>query len=158
MLKDLNLDNVFRIETGVAALIGGGLGGVIELVYGPDHLMFVAVLLAAIGYDWMSGIAAARKDGTYSSEYGIAGILRTVVILSLPAFANLLDLAFRTPGVIFYGIVTALIYHTWQSFTANSIRAGWGKWIPEFIFNSVESELKAKMSRSMQRQPGDDSR
>ncbi|MFC4768749.1 phage holin family protein [Effusibacillus consociatus] len=151
MLKALNLDNIFKFETGVAALIGGGLGGLIEVLYGPNHLLMILILAGAIGFDWLSGTRAAKKDGTYSSEYGIDGVIRTIVMLFLPAFANLLDKAFQTPGVIFYGITLALIYHTWQSFAANSIRAGWGKWIPEFIFKSVESELQAKMNRAMQR-------
>lgn len=155
MGKYLSFGNLFKADTAYVAGIAALLGGVVDIIYGANHKIFVLLLFIFIVYDWISGIVAAKKDTTYSSQYGIAGGLRTIIVLSLPAVANLLDIAFNTPGVLFYGITFGLMYHYWQSFTANSIRAGWGKFIPEYVFTSVESELKAKMNRSAQRQVPD---
>lgn len=152
MNRYLSMSNLFKGDTAFVAAIGATLGGVVDAIYGANHKIFVLLLFIFITYDWVSGIVAAKKDTTYSSQYGISGALRTIVVLSLPAVANLLDVAFNTPGVIFFGITFGLMYHYWQSFTANSIRAGWDKFIPEFVFASVESELKAKMNRAAQRQ------
>ena len=79
--------------------------------------------------DWISGVRAAKKDETYASEYGIDGIFRTFFILLLP--------------------------HTIQSLTANAIRAGWGRWFPEWLLNKladwVKEEIESKISRSESR-------
>ncbi|KEO81483.1 phage holin family protein [Tumebacillus flagellatus] len=152
MFKSLHLESLWKIDTAAFAAVGAIVGSVVDKLYGPDRLTLFLILVGAVVYDWFSGTSAAKKDKTYSSEYGIEGVKRTLVVLSLPAFANLLDKAFSTPGVLFYGVWLALLYHTWQSFTANSARAGWGKYIPPVVLNLVGSELLAKTNRSSARQ------
>ncbi|QHW35861.1 phage holin family protein (plasmid) [Paenibacillus rhizovicinus] len=136
-----------KIFIGVA---GAAIGSFAETIYGTgeDRMSLIGIYAFFIFMDWISGIAASRKDGTYASEYGINGILRTIFILCFPAAANMLDFVFHTPGVFFYGVTSGLIFHTWNSLTANSVRAGWEKWIPKAIINSVQSEIKAKQTRS----------
>jgi phage-related holin len=135
----------------VIAVLGGITGSVVEQVYGvgPDRRLMIGLLLLLIFMDFISGIAASRKDKTYSSEYGIAGGLRVLFILCMPAAANMMDQWLNTPlGAIYYGLTSALIFHTWCSATANAFRAGWEKWIPKWAIKFVESEIKAKISRS----------
>lgn len=159
-IKALSMQSLLKSDTGIVAVIGASFGGVIDVVYGSNNLLLVIALCGAIFLDWLAGIRASRIDGTYSSEYGIAGVIRTVVLLSLPAYVNLLDHAFNLPGVLFYGVTIGLLYHTLKSFVANAIRANWGTWMPvsllNFLLDWVGSELQAKMNRSFQRQQPED--
>lgn len=138
----------------LAGLVGGAVGTLIEVLYGPgpERRYLILVLIAAVVFDWVSGIAAAKKDGTYSSDYGKSGIGRTLIAILFPVVAYWLDRALNFPGTIFYVITVGVLYHTWESFTANSARAGWGKWIPGWVLDFVKSELEAKMARAKERQ------
>lgn len=138
-------------ETGAFASIGLLIGPFIEYLYGDGRGTFIAALSLIILIDWISGIAASHKDGTYTSEYGIEGIFRTIVILLLPALGNLLDTIFNTPGFLFYSITFGLIYHIMQSLTANFVRAKWDRWIPARMIEHVASEVKAKSLRAAKR-------
>ncbi|MFD2170296.1 phage holin family protein [Tumebacillus lipolyticus] len=155
MLKTLSFGNLLTTDKGIIAAAGGAVGAVVDVLYGPERFYLVILFWAMIAFDWIAGIRAAKKDKTYASAYGIDGAFRTLVVMALPALGNLIDHAFGSPGVVFYGLIIALSYHTWQSFTANSIRAGWERWIPTWALGLVESELKAKMARAAQRQQPD---
>ncbi|WP_138755131.1 phage holin family protein [Paenibacillus sinopodophylli] len=146
---------IFEFEISPSKTLAAGVGAVaapwIDLIYGEGRFIPISLLLTAIVMDWITGIAASLRDETYSSEYGRHGILRTIFILAFPFLANLLDMMLGTPGLLFYAITLGLVYHTWQSLTANAYRAGWGKWIPDTIIKHIESELKAKVDRASQR-------
>jgi toxin secretion/phage lysis holin len=151
------LKHLLTFDLTPSKMFAAGLGAVmapwIELIYGEGRLIPIVLLLVAIMLDWITGIAASQKDKTYSSEYGRHGILRTIFMLTFPILANLLDLMLGTPGLFFYAVILGLIYHTWQSLTANAFRAGWGRWIPDLVIEHIDSELKAKMERSINRLP-----
>lgn len=158
MGKYLNFGSLFKADTGVVAAVGATLGGGIDLLFGTNHLLLILALFGAILLDWAAGVRASRVDRSYASEYGIAGVIRTAVMMALPAFVNLLDHAFNTPGpgILFYGFTVALLYHTLKSFVANAIRANWGTWMPlsllNFLLDWVGSEMQAKLNRAAQRQ------
>ncbi|WP_138756591.1 phage holin family protein [Paenibacillus sinopodophylli] len=136
------------IATGIGAVIAPW----VTMIYGDGRLIPIILMLVVIGLDWITGIEAARKDKTYSSQYGIReGLPRTLFLVAMPAIANLLDTMMGMPGLFFYGITLGIIYHTWQSLTANAYRAGWGKWIPKAVMSHIESELKAKVDRASKR-------
>ena len=145
-----SLDNVATPANGIAATIGALLTSVFHYFYGVNRLDVMTVLFFAICLDWVTGIAASKKDETYSSEYGLSRIPRTLFLLALPAFANLLDKVIGTPGFLFYGVSFGLLYHTWNSMTANAHRAGWP--MPKSIEKMVGSEIKAKAERSARRE------
>jgi toxin secretion/phage lysis holin len=134
-----------------STVIAGGIGSIaasyLEKFYGGDRLEIILLLCLVIAMDWLSGIAAARKEKNYSSSYGINGVFRTIVMLILPAVASLLDSSLSTSGVIFYGVTIGLIFHTFNSFNANSIRAGWSKWMPTKMIKFLENEVEAKRKR-----------
>lgn len=147
-----SLENLWTPANAIAASIGLVLTPAFHYFYGTGRNDILLLLLIFIGFDWWTGIAAAKKDDTYKSEYGIKRIPRTLFILAFPAFGNMLDRVLGTPGFLFYGVTFGLIYHTWNSMTANAHRAGW--YVPQSVVKFVSSEIKAKADRSM-KQKGD---
>ncbi|MEE6134609.1 phage holin family protein [Priestia sp. FSL W8-0001] len=141
-----------------AGIAGGSIGIVLNALYGNSQVnMYIALLLIlVVAFDWLGAIGAALKDGSYSSDYGIRGVVRTTVILMLPLVGRLMDTIIGTPVVIadvpisgFYLFISSgLIYHSWMSMTANFARAGYDKWIPEWMLKAVASEINAKITRS----------
>lgn len=148
---------VVNPKTGLAAGLGASVSVAITSMYGAGEGRYEigVALIALVIMDWITGIAASRKDKTYSSDYGLSGIMRTLFILAFPCLATLLDDALGTPGFLFFGVAFGILYHTWQSMTANAYRAGWEKWIPEAIFKMVESEIQAKANRAAKRKEED---
>lgn len=139
-------------DKAIAAAMGAFLAPWVTLFYGADRLIPILLLVVVITLDWITGIAAAHKDGTFTSDYGLRkGAPRTLFIFALPVLANLLDMLLNMPGLFFYAMTIGIIYHTWQSLTANAYRAGWGKWIPAAVLKMIESELQAKINRAAQR-------
>ncbi|MGZ0050123.1 phage holin family protein [Brevibacillus gelatini] len=148
-----SLENVATPANGIAAAMGAMLAPIFQYFYGTGRTDIMVVLLLCIAMDWITGIQAAKKkDKTYSSEYGLSRIPRTMFLLTLPAIANLLDRVMATPGFLFYGVTFGLIYHTWNSLTANAHRAGWP--VPKAVVNMVATEIKAKSERAIKQKEG----
>lgn len=148
-----SLENVVTPANGIAAAMGAVLAPIFQYFYGTGRTDIMVVLLLCIALDWITGIQAAKKkDKTYSSEYGLSRIPRTLFLLTLPAVSNLLDRVMATPGFLFYGVTFGLIYHTWNSLTANAHRAGWP--VPKAIVNMVATEIKAKSERAIKQKEG----
>lgn len=124
-----------------------------EFFYGEGEpvVAIMTALLFFIVLDWLSGIRAAKKDATYASRYGIDGVVRTLFMLLLPAGGHLLDVVFNLPGIIFGALSFGLIYHVLQSMTANSIRAGWGDWLPLPVLNALIEWVKSELDKKIQR-------
>ncbi len=124
-----------------------------EFLYGPGEavLTIMAALVFFVVMDWMSGIAAAQKDNTYGSRYGLEGVARTFFMLLLPAGGHLLDMVFKLPGIIFGALAIGTLYHVLQSMVANSIRAGWGDWLPLPVLNTVISWVKSELDKKIER-------
>jgi len=141
----------------LAAGSGGFLLPIFEFMYGGDSVVLTTMtaVLFFILMDWLSGWSASRQDKTYASRYGLDGVIRTFFMLLLPAGGHFLDQVFNSPGIVFGVLTFGLLYHTIKSMTANSIRAGWGDWIPtrwlELLTKWVESEIEAKVSRALKR-------
>lgn len=147
---------IFTAQFGKGALTLGPLGALLNFLYGVGNLIWMLILVIAIAIDWISGIRASKKDGSYASAYGIDGVYRTSVMLLLPFLGNKIDEAFASQmtingvqvGFFFSLLAGGLLYHTLNSATANFERAGWGRWIPNKILESVASEIQAKTQRS----------
>ncbi|ETT31673.1 holin [Paenibacillus sp. FSL R5-192] len=139
------------------ASVGAVVVPVFEYFYGRDEAVigFMTAVLFFVILDWMSGVSAAKLDNSYGSRYGLQGIWRTFFVLLLPAGGHLLDVVFKMPGLIFGALSLGTLYHVIQSMVANSIRAGWGQWIPlpvfNWLINWVKSELDKKMERAESR-------
>ncbi|MFY0147709.1 phage holin family protein [Bacillus cytotoxicus] len=149
LIKSLNIaDVITSTQFKVGGAISGGLGTVVNLLYGKANLIWVMIFGWIIVLDWITGSKASKIDGTYSSQYGIEGITRTVVLLSLPALAHLFDIALKLPDFFFFMVIGGLSYHIFNSFAANCARIGWEKWIPAWLLESVASEIEAKIRRA----------
>ncbi|WP_245917348.1 phage holin family protein [Bacillus canaveralius] len=124
-------------------------------MYGGElHLYFIAVLAFAICFDWTGAVAASKKDGTYASAYGIQGVMRTAVMLALPAWGSMVDILLKVPVPAFFFVLWGgIFFHTCVSMTANFKRAGWDRWIPNWAIEWVASEIEAKIRRSEARMP-----
>ena len=148
------LETITRPDNAAVAFFGAYVGPAFDLLYGPGRISVILALYVVILLDWVTGIAAARRDESYHSDYGISGVFRTIFILAFPALANVLDHAMGTPGLLFYAVTFGLIYHTYVSLTANAARAGWSKYIPQAVLRFVTSEIKAKADRAARRKEG----
>ncbi|WP_206108512.1 phage holin family protein [Paenibacillus thiaminolyticus] len=124
-----------------------------EFMYGAGEavIAIMTALLFFIAMDWLSGIRAAKLDNTYGSRYGLDGVSRTFFLLLLPAGGHLLDVVFGLPGIIFGALAIGTLYHVLQSMIANSIRAGWGDWLPLPVLNKVIELVKSELDKKMQR-------
>jgi phage-related holin len=150
----LNLTNLLNARTGFASVASGVFGTLMHQIYGGKmNPVFILILFMAIAFDWTGAIAASKKDGSYASQYGIQGVLRTGVMLLLPAWGTLLDKALGT-SFFFFLLTGGLLFHTLISMTANFKRAGWDKWIPTWALDWIASEIEAKIRRSESRLPG----
>lgn len=141
----------------MASIVGAVFAPIFEFLYGEGEVVMytMTALFFFLVMDWISGTRASKKDKTYGSEYGIDGLFRSFFLLLLPAGGHLLDKIFGAPGIVFGLLAAGLLYHIIQSMTANSIRAGWGKWVPDWILTQltewVKSEIEAKMARATER-------
>lgn len=150
----LTLESLAKPTNAIAAAFGALAGPYLLQAFGSGKFWVFLLFLSIIGADWITGTAAAKKDNTYSSEYGLAAVPRTLLMLWLPFVGWLLDKVTLTvfginqPGYAYFAITTMLVYHTWESMTANAYRAGWEKWIPKGVTSFVSSEIKAKMERA----------
>jgi phage-related holin len=135
------------------ATIGAFIVPVFQFFYGEEPIKYpiLALMVLLIALDWISGSRASKKDGSYASEYGIDGVFRTAFIIGLPAAGNLFDYIFHLPGVFFGLFSFGIVKHTLNSMTANVVRAGWDRWVPNWAIKSVESEIETKLSRSLKR-------
>ncbi|MFS0776271.1 phage holin family protein [Neobacillus sp. 3P2-tot-E-2] len=155
-LEIFNFNNLINYKTGFISVVGASVGAFLTKLYGGEvGLYIIGALTLGIVLDWLGAIAAATKDKSYSSQYGIIGVIRTAVILALPVFGKLLDSALSTQGFIFYMLSIGLLYHTLVSMTANFKRAGWERWIPTWALDLIASELEAKVKRAQTRKGED---
>ncbi|MFI8716263.1 holin family protein [Brevibacillus brevis] len=145
-----SLENVATPANGWATTAGAIVSPAFFYLYGTNRQDILIVLFFMIALDWITGISAAKKNQSYSSDYGISRIPRTLFLFALPAVGNMLDRVMGTPGFLFYGVTFGLIYHTWTSLTANAHRAGWP--MPKSIENLVGSEIKAKAERAARKE------
>jgi len=152
-LEIFNVKKLLSPAVGFASAVSGTIGSTLQVIYGSANLIWMGIYVSMIVMDWISGTVAAKKDKSYGSQYGIEGIFRTVFLLLFPAVANQLDKALGTQSFLFFTVIGGLIYHTWQSIMANTARAGWEKWIPQRLLESVASEIELKNQRSRERNP-----
>ena len=90
------------LKSGVAVV-----GAVTSFLFGGwSHLL--SVLLVFVALDYLSGVAAAAKEGTLRSDVGLWGIARKVAIFAVVAVAHLVDTTlgnahlFRDAAIFFY--------------------------------------------------------
>lgn len=156
----LSMESLAKPANAGAAMFGGVIAPFLNQAITSGKFWSYLLLASVIAGDWISGTAASRKTGVYSSEYGIPAVFRTILILWIPFIGLLLDkvsvlvFSINQPGYAFYAVTFMLAYHSWNSLTANAYRAGWKRWIPKSVTNFVASEIKAKEDRARKQKQG----
>ncbi|WP_391574788.1 phage holin family protein [Cohnella sp.] len=149
-----SLETLLKPTNGFFGAVGAALAPLLDRALSSGKFWVFVLFFAVVVADWIAGTAAAKKTNSYRSEYGQTGALRTAFLLFIPFIGMLLDkvsssaFGIQQPGVAFYGLTLMLTYHSWESMTANSARAGWGRWIPDSVLKYVSSEIKAKAERT----------
>lgn len=146
---------LFNEATIKSSTISTIIGTFFSRMYGVKNTPFMIALLVVIAMDWFTGIRCSKLDGSYTSEYGIDGVIRTIVILMLPFLGTKLDEAFMLPNLFFFMFWGGLVYHNFNSFSANCARLGWEKWIPNSYLEQLSSEIENKIKRSNKRKESD---
>lgn len=117
------------------------------------------IYLLLICMDWLTGTSAAKKDNIDTSEYGIEGCKRTVFLILTIAIARIIDIIMSTKVVVTGIVIAALARSITRSVIANTKRAGWDKYLPEWLlhlifnwlFDWVADEIARKDARAKQR-------
>jgi phage-related holin len=68
----------------------GAVGGIVAQLYGGWSNSLKALLIF-VAIDYVSGFFAARKEGKLSSQVGMMGIAKKVMVFPLIAVAHLID-------------------------------------------------------------------
>lgn len=135
-----------------AGMVGTGLLSVLNFAFGTGITLTAAGVFASVlALDWISGRAAAKKDGTMASEYGINGGYRSAFMVGILALAYRVDVSLGLPYPIFAYFLLNFGLPTWKSMTANVYRAGWERWIPQSVLNRVADEIEHKTARANKR-------
>lgn len=96
----VQMENLFKTIVGVG-------GAVVSFLFGGWSSL-LSILLTFVVLDYLSGIAAAAKEGKLRSDIGLWGIARKVAIFAVVAVAHLVDSTlgdahlFRDAAVFFY--------------------------------------------------------
>ncbi|MEJ8547210.1 phage holin family protein [Brevibacillus borstelensis] len=140
-------------ESAIFGAVGAFFVSAFHFFYGEGPIRYLAIVLymLLIAMDWAAGYRASKIDGSYASEYGINGAFRTAFLLFMPAVGHLIDSLLGTPSIAFIFLTAAFGLHIWKSMTANVVRAGWEKWVPEWAMNAVSDEIEHKLARAIKR-------
>ncbi|MGM7637563.1 phage holin family protein [Bacillus sp. Hm123] len=136
---------------GVGVVGASGLA-TLNFLYGTGITLTAALIfMAVLALDWIAGLRASKKDGSYASEYGIDGAFRTAFILLTLSLSYRVDLALGLPNVLFFFFIGNFGLHIWKSMTANVVRAGWERWVPIQVLDMVADEIEHKTARAERR-------
>lgn len=106
-------------------LIGGLIGSFFVLIFGQFWYLFLGLILLNI-VDWLSGWAAARKEGVESSEKGYKGIAKKIGIWVVIAIAFFIAESFGQMGGLIgvnLDFMNLLGWFTLASYIVNEIRS-----------------------------------
>lgn len=104
-------------------IMAGACAGVLTWVFGaPDAWLYA--MLGAIVLDYITGVVAAWFSKTLSSEAGFKGLAKKLLILSIVALANILDVAVGASGVLRSVVIGFYIANEGLSLLENAARCG----------------------------------
>ncbi|MGG4034193.1 phage holin family protein [Paenibacillus cisolokensis] len=84
------------------------VGGAVASYLFGGWSMLLSILLTFVALDYVTGFAAAAKEGKLSSEVGAWGIAKKIAMFAIVAVAHLVDTAlgdahlFRDAAIFFY--------------------------------------------------------
>jgi len=96
----MNIDQAFKTVVSVGGAVASYLFG--------GWTSLLTILLTFVVLDYITGVAAAGKEGKLSSNVGLWGIAKKIMIFGIVAIAHLVDTAlgdahlFRDAAIFFY--------------------------------------------------------
>lgn len=134
------LEKLGSLDPGVlknaALMIAGGFTGLVSTLMG-EHRVFFYWLFAFVVADYLTGIIAAARTGTWSSRVGLKGLIRKFVILLVAIGFHGIDQILQEPWIGAWAI-GALSLNELISILENVEKAGFGSIIPQRIQDMLE--------------------
>lgn len=134
------LEKVSSLDPGVikntALLVAGGFTGLISTLMGEHKALFYW-LFAFVVADYITGMIAAARTGTWSSRVGLKGLIRKFVILLVAIGFHGIDQILQEPWIGAWAI-GALSLNELISILENVEKAGFGSIIPQRIRNMLD--------------------
>jgi toxin secretion/phage lysis holin len=140
-LKDLLPDT--KTELSVMGLFGA-LGAILEILVGGFDRAVIA-LFAFTAIDYLTGCAAAARQGKLNSRVGFAGLKRKAAIFLVVAFGCGLDAAMRA-DVLRNMLIFAYSANEGLSILENVDKLGHGHYIPAFLRGKIEQLKNEKIT------------
>lgn len=128
------LVNIFeRTKTEInTAAICSTTGACLSFLVGGFDAPVIALLVLIIA-DYATGMIAAWKTGTLSSQKGYRGVMRKIAIIGVVALANMLDVGMGLNHLLRSMAVCGYCGMEGLSLIENIDRAGYGEYIPLFL-------------------------
>ena len=148
------LEKLGGLDPGVlknaALMIAGGFTGLVSTLMGEHKVLFYW-LFAFVVADYLTGIIAAARTGTWSSRVGLKGLIRKFVILLVAIGFHGIDQIFQEPW-IGTGACGALSLNELISILENLERGGLGSIIPRHIrqmLDVVKTQEEQKLKQKV---------
>ncbi len=119
------------------AAIGGSL---ITYLFGGWSAL-IKILVAFVAIDYVTGVLAAGVNKEISSQIGMIGIAKKVLIFVLVACGHLVDMALGTADIVRNAVIYFYIANELFSILENAGKAGLS--VPDILKSSVDT-LKGK--------------
>lgn len=135
------LEKLGGLDPGVlknaALMIAGGFTGLVSTLMGEHKVLFYW-LFAFVVADYLTGIIAAARTGTWSSRVGLKGLIRKFVILLVAIGFHGIDQILQEPWIGAWAI-GALSLNELISILENVEKAGFGQIIPQRVRDMLET-------------------
>ena len=135
------LEKLGSLDPGVlknaALMIAGGFIGLVSTLMGEHKVLFYW-LFAFVVADYLTGMIAAARTGTWSSRVGLKGLIRKFIILMVAIGFHGVDQIFNEPWIGAWAI-GALSLNELISILENVEKAGFGQIIPQRIREMLET-------------------
>ena len=156
------LEKLGSLDPGVlknaALMIAGGFTGLVSTLMGEHKVLFYW-LFAFVVADYLTGMIAAARTGTWSSRVGLKGLIRKFVILLVAIGFHGIDQILLEPWIGAWAI-GALSLNELISILENIDKAGFGSLIPariremlEVVQTNQENKLKSKYRKGVTDEP-----
>lgn len=105
-MKHHHFHDLMMLDSWRGVILAGGTA-VVYLFGNTRDLMAMLIVLLVI--DWLTGVIAAYMTNTLSSERGLRGILRKLMVPVAVVVANFVDQAMGTDGPVLASIVAIVL-------------------------------------------------
>lgn len=148
------LEKLGSLDPGVlknaALMLAGGFTGLVSTLMGEHKALFYW-LFAFVVADYLTGMLAAARTGTWSSRVGLKGLIRKFVILLVAIGFHGIDQILQEPWIGAWAI-GALSLNELISLLENIEKSGFGSIIPKRVRDMlalVQEEHKNRLNNKL---------